>query len=69
MLDVNDNTPKFKNPASVSVQENTPVGTGVLTMVAVDRDAGLNGTVVYDIITGNEQGITPSTYLGFGIAL
>ena len=56
MVDVNDNTPKFENPTLVSVPETTPEGTVVLTVTAVDRDAGLNGSVVYNIIAGNEQG-------------
>ena len=58
MLDANDNTPRFVNAASISVGEDTPQGTVLLPLVARDPDAGPNGTVVYEIITGNEQGMT-----------
>ena len=57
MLDVNDNTPKFLSPASVSVREDTPQGTVLVSVVARDPDAGQNGTVMYEIIAGNEQGM------------
>lgn len=63
MLDVNDNTPKFLSPASVSVREDTPQGTVLLTVVTRDPDAGQNGTVVYKIIAGNEQGMKYSTFV------
>lgn len=64
MLDANDNTPKFVNPASVSVREDTPQGTVLLTVAASDPDAGQNGTVVYEIIAGNEQGMRYSIFFG-----
>ena len=63
VLDANDNSPKFQNPASVSVREDTSTGSVVLTVKASDRDAGQNGTVVYEIVAGNEQGM--STYKCF----
>lgn len=56
MLDTNDNTPEFHGQASVNVREDTSAGTDILTLTATDRDAGLNGTVLYEIISGNEQG-------------
>ena len=56
MLDTNDNTPEFQGQASVNVREDTSAGTDILTFTATDRDAGLNGTVLYEIISGNEQG-------------
>lgn len=57
VVDVNDNTPRFKNLASVSVPETTPEGSVVLTVTALDRDAGLSGSVVYDMIAGNERAL------------
>ncbi|KAJ7389421.1 hypothetical protein OS493_031665 [Desmophyllum pertusum] len=56
VLDANDNSPKFQNPASVSAREDTSTGSVVLTVKANDRDAGQNGTVVYNIVAGNEKG-------------
>lgn len=58
VLDANDNTPKFQNPESVSLGEDTSQGTVVFTVAARDPDAGQNGTVMYEIIKGNEQGTT-----------
>ena len=45
--DTNDNTPRFSSPGGYdrSVSERAPVGTPVGTVVATDRDGGLNGTV------------------------
>lgn len=57
VLDANDNTPKFQSEASVSVGEDTSPGTVVFTAVARDPDAGQNGRVMYEIISGNEQGM------------
>ena len=57
VLDVNDNTPKFQNEASVSLGEDTSPGTVVFTAVASDPDAAQNGVVMYEIISGNEQGM------------
>ena len=56
VLDTNDNTPEFQGRASVNVREDTSAGTDILTLTATDRDAGLNGTVLYEMISGNEQG-------------
>lgn len=63
MLDANDNTPKFLSPASVSAREDTPHGTVLLTIAASDPDAGQNGTVMYEIISGNEKGMRCSNFL------
>ena len=64
-LDVNDNTPKFQNEASVSLGEDTSPGTVVFTVVARDPDAAQNGAVMYDIISGNEQGMCDFQRLRF----
>ena len=58
VLDKNDNTPEFQGQASVSVREDASLGSVILTVTATDRDAGPGGTIVYDIISGNEQGNT-----------
>ena len=56
VLDINDNAPLFKIPYLASVREDSRNGTVILTVTANDKDAGANGTVVYEIITGNEKG-------------
>ena len=42
----------------MSVREDATPGTVIFRVIATDRDAGQNGTVVYEIIGGNEQGKT-----------
>ncbi|XP_004686602.2 PREDICTED: protocadherin gamma-A10 [Condylura cristata] len=48
VFDTNDNAPVFTLPEyRVSVPENFPVGTQLLTVRATDRDEGANGEVTY----------------------
>uniref|UniRef100_A0A287D958 Protocadherin gamma subfamily C, 4 n=1 Tax=Ictidomys tridecemlineatus TaxID=43179 RepID=A0A287D958_ICTTR len=48
LLDINDNAPVFTQPEyHISVQENLPVGTRLLTIKATDPDEGTNGEVTY----------------------
>ncbi|XP_074236902.1 protocadherin gamma-A2 isoform X18 [Saimiri boliviensis] len=48
VLDVNDNAPVFTQPEyRVSVPENTPVDTLILTVTATDADEGYNAQVAY----------------------
>ncbi|XP_059030832.1 protocadherin gamma-A2 isoform X7 [Mustela lutreola] len=48
VLDVNDNAPVFTQPEyRVSVPENIPVGTRILTVTATDTDEGYNAQVAY----------------------
>uniref|UniRef100_A0A672FPT8 Cadherin domain-containing protein n=1 Tax=Salarias fasciatus TaxID=181472 RepID=A0A672FPT8_SALFA len=48
VLDVNDNAPVFsKDVYSVTLDENTPIGTTVIQVNATDLDDGSNGEVVY----------------------
>ncbi|XP_005881205.1 PREDICTED: protocadherin gamma-A2 [Myotis brandtii] len=48
VLDVNDNAPVFTQPEyHVSVPENMPVGTRILTVTATDADEGYNAQVAY----------------------
>lgn len=49
--DVNDNPPVFGEDAySVSIAENQPVGTSVLTILATDADAGSNADITYGLV-------------------
>ncbi|XP_006866314.1 PREDICTED: protocadherin gamma-A10 [Chrysochloris asiatica] len=48
VFDANDNAPVFTLPEYlVSVPENLPVGSRLLTVTATDRDEGANGEVTY----------------------
>ncbi|XP_071380384.1 protocadherin alpha-8-like [Centroberyx affinis] len=48
VLDVNDNLPIFaKDAYSVTLSENAPIGTTVITVNATDLDEGSNGEVFY----------------------
>lgn len=39
----------------MSVREDESPRTVIYTMIAADRDAGQNGTVIYEIVGGNGQ--------------
>ncbi|XP_066128860.1 protocadherin gamma-A4 isoform X10 [Saccopteryx bilineata] len=48
LVDTNDNAPLFTQPEyHVSVRENAPVGSRILTVKATDPDEGANGEVTY----------------------
>ena len=54
--DVNDNVPKFDQPSyTVSVSEDSPIGSTVTTVSATDAGSGTNGEITYSIIAGNED--------------
>ncbi|XP_037403054.1 protocadherin beta-16-like isoform X26 [Pygocentrus nattereri] len=49
VLDANDNAPVFSQPVyAVSMPEDSPVGTLVVTVIATDDDEGANGEVTYE---------------------
>ena len=68
---MNDNRPVFdESPYRVTLPENTPVGTEIVTVRATDQDIGLNGLVSYLVAPGleiqNETGVvTLDTELDF----
>nr|XP_051700274.1 protocadherin gamma-A5 isoform X5 [Oryctolagus cuniculus] len=48
VLDANDNAPLFaRSEYRVSVPENVPVGTRLITLTATDPDEGINGKLTY----------------------
>ncbi|XP_067261327.1 protocadherin-23 isoform X2 [Chanodichthys erythropterus] len=58
VLDINDNAPVFNNPEyHAQVTENSPIGTALIHISASDPDQGTNGTVAYNIISGNNRGL------------
>jgi len=51
--DVNDNAPQFETSrVTLSVRENSPIGSVVGTLSAHDADVGQNAAVEYDIVGG-----------------
>ena len=65
ILDINDNFPRFVPALStVNVSEASAVGTLVTRVFAQDTDNGSNGTVLYSILSGNDNAsfeIDPAT--------
>ena len=56
ITDVNDNSPVFDPTEYIKdVRENISIGTTILRVNATDKDSGLNGYVVYSILTGNDK--------------
>ena len=55
VLDSNDNKPEFTSPVyEVGIMENIPMGTVILQVQAVDKDAGLSGEVWYSFAAQTE---------------
>ncbi|XP_027766650.1 protocadherin beta-5-like, partial [Empidonax traillii] len=53
VLDANDNAPVFtQKEYDVKVLENVPEGSVVLSVLATDRDSGLNGDISYQLSKG-----------------
>ncbi|XP_029797556.1 protocadherin gamma-A6-like, partial [Suricata suricatta] len=56
VLDVNDNAPVFTQPVyRVSVPENLPVGTPVLSVNATDQDEGVHAEIRYSFLRVTEK--------------
>ena len=54
MTGINDNAPQFsKTVYNVAVTEGADVGTNVITVVATDKDIGMNSRISYEIVSGN----------------
>ena len=58
VIDINDNVPQFTmNPFRASIDENSPPGTFVVTLLANDADEGSNSDLRFSIREGNAQRI------------
>jgi protocadherin Fat 4 len=56
ILDLNDNIPTFtKYSYAEDVFENTKIGNNILTLQARDDDESQNGSIVYEIVSGNSK--------------
>lgn len=56
--DANDNPPLFsKDVLFASVEEIAPVGTPVIYLHAKDKDVGRNAEILYEIASGNDNGL------------
>ncbi|KAI9538913.1 hypothetical protein NQZ68_008990 [Dissostichus eleginoides] len=62
--DVNDNPPHFSEPfVNIYVKENSPVGTVIKTVTAVDIDISQNGQVSYSFLQSKRDSVPLSTML------
>lgn len=51
MQDVNDHSPEFKRQVYyATISENNPIGSWVLTVLAIDKDSGLNAKIRYSLL-------------------
>ena len=59
VTDSNDNDPSFASPGgyAISVSGNAPEGTVIATVVAFDRDQGLNAELTYAITADDSPGL------------
>lgn len=56
IMDVNDNVPIFTQLSyGASVNENSLVGSSIITLTATDLDQGQNGQILYEIVHGDQQ--------------
>ena len=57
VMDENDNEPQFEHDVyNVTLLENVPLDSHVLTVLASSKDVGVNAEIMYEIIDGNEHG-------------
>ena len=52
IIDINDHSPLFMPPYEISIPENTPMSSPVITVSATDNDATTNAELVYAISSG-----------------
>ncbi|XP_072279273.1 cadherin-23-like [Pyxicephalus adspersus] len=70
ITDVQDMDPVFINlPYSTNIYENSPPGTIVRTITAIDQDRGRPRTIVYTIVTGNTNSIFALDYFSGALTL
>lgn len=51
IADANDNAPQWsQDPISISISENTAIGSSVINLTATDADSGSNGEISYSLV-------------------
>lgn len=56
--DANDNAPEFSHPRyETHISEAAPAGRSVIRLAATDKDVGRNARILFDITSGNEEGL------------
>ncbi|XP_027900863.1 protocadherin Fat 3a isoform X3 [Xiphophorus couchianus] len=56
IVDANDNAPQFLQEGyRIVIPENTAIGTIIIQVEATDKDLGLNGEIVYSLLTSTTQ--------------
>lgn len=73
LVDVNDHIPVIDPPSAVYIpsellQNNVSRSISITTIVAHDRDAGMNGNLTYTIIDGNQHGYFQINHLNGSIS-
>ena len=59
VVDINDNRPRFSKPRTeVSVSENTPAGSVVVTLEAFDDDDGENGVIDFEFAVSTTESVS-----------
>ena len=53
LTDINDITPVFNTVSTVTVTEDTPVGSEILLLDATDGDIGVNGLLLFTLVRGD----------------
>lgn len=57
IIDINDNAPRFPPGGyTVKISEGAKANSDVIAAVAKDPDAGSNGQLIYELISGNTGG-------------
>ncbi|XP_048590535.1 protocadherin Fat 4 isoform X2 [Nematostella vectensis] len=58
VTDISDMPPRFLQSSYLKeIEENTPIGSTVVTVEARDGDVGINNPILYEIISGNSDGV------------
>ncbi|XP_035989151.1 protocadherin Fat 3a isoform X5 [Fundulus heteroclitus] len=56
IVDANDNAPQFLQEGyRIVIHENTAIGTSIIQIEATDKDLGVNGEMVYSLLTSTSQ--------------
>ncbi|XP_065063500.1 cadherin-89D-like isoform X2 [Rhopilema esculentum] len=58
VTDVQDTNPRFLHSSyQTQIDENSPMGSSVIKVTAIDGDTEVNQPIEYSVVTGNEEGL------------